>query len=53
MRLLQNSQANVQYSIGKGVAKELTHMTHGHEQALGDGLREWGVQGGGGQKGKN
>ena len=39
MRLLQNSQANVQYSIGKGVAKELTHMTHRHEQWWG-GLPE-------------
>ena len=44
---------NVQYSIGNGVAKELTHMTHGHEQWWGDGLRELGVMGGGDKGEKN
>ena len=29
-------------SIGNGVAKELTCMTHGHEQSGGDCGREWG-----------
>ena len=27
----QNRQGSVKNSIGKGEAKELTHMTHGHE----------------------
>ena len=45
-RWLQNSHGDVKSSIGSGVAKELTHMTHGHEQWCGDGLREWAVQGG-------
>ena len=40
------------YSIGNGVAKELIHMTHGHEQRGGDCLREWGILGGGGKWGK-
>ena len=40
------------YSIGNGVAKELTHMTNGHEQRCGDCLREWEVLGGGGREGK-
>ena len=31
-RYLQNSHGDVQYSIGNGAAKELIHMTHGHEQ---------------------
>ena len=31
-RWLQNSHGNVKYSIGNGAAKELIHMTHGHEQ---------------------
>ena len=31
-RWLQNSHEDVNYSIGNGVAKELIHMTHGHEQ---------------------
>ena len=34
-RQLQNSQGDVKYSIGNGVAEELiTHMTHGHEQGV-------------------
>ena len=49
---LQNSHGGVKYSIGNGAAKELTHMTRGHEQWFGDCLREWGVLGGGGQRGK-
>ena len=48
-RELQNSHGDVKYSIGKGVAKELLCMTHGHEQWCGDCLREWGVLGGGGK----
>ena len=39
--------------IGKGVAKELTYMTHGHEQGWGDCLRVRGVLGGGEQRGIN
>ena len=37
-RQLQNSHGDVKYSIGKGVAKELTHVTRGQEQGLGDYL---------------
>ena len=29
---LQNTHGDVKYSIGNRVAKELIHMTHGHEQ---------------------
>ena len=43
----QNSHGDVKYSIGNGVAKELKHMTHGHEQWCGDCLREGGMPGGG------
>ena len=32
---LQKSHRDVRYSIGNGVAKELIHMTHGHEQWYG------------------
>ena len=39
---LQNSHGNVKYSIGKGVAKEFIHMTHGHEQWWRDCPRESG-----------
>ena len=35
-RWLQDRHGDIQYSIGNGVAKELTHMTHGHEQWWGD-----------------
>ena len=35
-RLSQNSHGDVNYSIGNGVAKELIHMTHRHEQWWGD-----------------
>ena len=38
-RWLQNSHVEVKYRIGDGVAKELTHTTHGHEQWRG-GLPE-------------
>ena len=41
-RQLQDSHGDVKCSIGNGVAKELTHMTHGHEQWYGDCLRLWG-----------
>ena len=51
-RQLQNSHGDVQYSIGNGVAEELICMTHGHEQWWGDCLREYGVLGGGVQRGK-
>ena len=40
------------YNTGNGVAKELIHMTHGHEQWWGDCLREWGTLGVGEQRGK-
>ena len=30
-RQLQSSHGDVKYSIGNRVAKELVHMTHGHE----------------------
>ena len=30
-RELQNSHGDVKYSIGNAIAKEHTHMTHGHE----------------------
>ena len=40
-RWLQNSHGEVKYRIGNAVAKELIHMTHGHEQwwehSLGNG----------------
>ena len=49
---LENSQEDVKYSIGNGVAKELIRMTHGHEQWCGDCLRRV-VLGGEGQNGKN
>ena len=52
-RWLQNNHGDVKYSIGNGVAKELICMTHGHEQRCGDCLREWGLLGGGRQKGKS
>ena len=32
---LQNSHGDVKYSVGKRGAKELTHMTHGHEKGVG------------------
>ena len=51
-RQLQNSHGDIKYSRGNGEAKELTCMTHRHEQWCGDCLREWGVLGGGWQKGK-
>ena len=47
-----NSHGDVKYSIGNGVTKEPIHMAHGHEQWCGHGLREWGMLGGGGQRGK-
>ena len=41
------------YSIGNGVAKELIHMTHGHEQWWGGCQREWRLLGGGEAKEEN
>ena len=38
-RWLQNTHGDVKYSIGSGVATELIHITHGHEQWCGDCLR--------------
>ena len=35
-RQLQNSHGDVKYSTGNGVAKDLTCMTHGHEQWWGN-----------------
>ena len=49
---LQNSHGDVKYSVGNGVAKEIIHMTHGHEQWCGNCLRDKGVLGGGGQTGE-
>ena len=51
-RQLENSHGDVKDSIRTRVAKELIHMPHGHEQWCGDCLRECGVLGGGGQRGK-
>ena len=51
-RKLQNSHWDVKYSVGKGAAKELIRMTHGHERWCGVCLREWGTLGGGGKWGK-
>ena len=48
----QNSHGDVNYSIGNGVAKECIPMTHGYERRGGDGLRECGVLGQEGKKGK-
>ena len=42
----------IKYNIGNGVAKELIRMTHGHEQRGEDCLRERGVLGRGGRRGK-
>ena len=42
----------IKYSIGNGVARELIHMTHGHEQWWEDCLRELGLLGEGGKGGK-
>ena len=39
-RELQNSHGDVKYSIGNGVAKELIHMTCGHEHWCGYCLRD-------------
>ena len=51
--LEQNKQVDVKNSIGNGEAKELIHMTHGHEKWCGDCLREWRVLCGGGQSVKS
>ena len=52
-RQLQNNHGGVKSSVGNGGAKELKHVTRRHEQWCGDGLRERGLLGGGGQRGKN
>ena len=49
---LHNSYGDVNYNMGNGGAKELTCMTHGHDQVCGDCLRELGVLCGGGHSGK-
>ena len=41
-RWLQDRHGDIQYSIGNGVAKELTHETNGHEQWCKDCQRECG-----------
>ena len=38
-RQLQNSHGGTIYSAGNGVAKELIHVAHGHEQLCRDCLR--------------
>ena len=43
----------MKYSIGNGVTEEVIWMTHEHEQCFGDCLRERGVLGVGGQRGKS
>ena len=50
-RQSQNSHGDMKDSVGNGEAEKLTHMTHGHGHWCADGLREWGVLGGGGQRG--
>ena len=45
-------QATEEKFIGNEVAKELTHMAHGHEQSDGDCLWELGELGREGQRGK-
>ena len=53
-RQLQNSHKDVKYGIGNGVAKEVIHMTHGHElQWGGYCLKEWVVLDGEEAKWKN
>ena len=51
-RQLQNCHGDVKNSIGNGVAKELIHMTHRHEQQWVGCLREWGCCMEGGRRGK-
>ena len=53
-RLLQNSHRDIKYSIGNGAAKELIHMTHGHElRGMPKRVEGAGWSGnGGGQRGK-
>ena len=51
--IVTEQPGDVKYSIGNEVAKELTHMSYGHGQWCRDGLREWGVLDGGGQREKN
>ena len=51
-RQSKKSHRDVKYSIGNGVAKELTHMTRGHEQWWGDCLRKWVVPAGEEERGK-
>ena len=42
---VQNRQVDVKNSIGNGIAKELTCMTHGHElRGWGECWRKWGYQ---------
>ena len=47
LKIQIGSHGDVKYCIGKGVAKELTRLTCGHEQGWGDCLRKWGLLGGG------
>ena len=51
-RHLQNSHGDIKYNIGNGAAKELIQVTHHHGQWCGYCLREWGVMGEMGQRGK-
>ena len=49
---VENIQGEVKNSIGNGIAKELTCMTHGHELRGGDCQMECMVLGGGVKGGK-
>ena len=51
-RYLQNSHEDAKCGMGNGEGKELTQMTHGHEQWCRDFLSWWGLLGGEGERGK-
>ena len=52
-RYLQNSHEDAKCGMGNGEGKELTQMTHGHEQWCRDFLSWCGLVGGEAQRGKN
>ena len=51
--MVPNRQGKVKNSIGNGEAKELICTTYGHELRGVGCQREWGVPGGGRERGKN